>query len=168
MTRREFAQRLEAAQEFEQKVIAELTRRGWLAEPFGQGQLSAEMRDIIRRVNTPVRWMPDIICAKRLTAVTSLRFVDAKAGETWRDTQKHDIEIAALEGAEKWEQMSGCPVHFVFSDGGVITPTVLRELAVPGQFRGRGSGTPFLLVTRQACQRFDAIYGPPDRWTEVA
>jgi hypothetical protein len=163
-----FSRRLEVAKEFEQKVIAELTLRGWLAEPFGQGQLSDEMREIIRRVNTPVRWMPDIICAKRLTATTSLRFIDAKAGDKWRETGNHDIEAAALDGAEKWESMSGCPVHFVFNDGGVISPTVFRELAAPGTFRGLGSGTPFLLVTREACQRFDAVYGSRDPWTDVA
>lgn len=168
MTKREFVRRLEVATAFEEKVVAALVERGWRAERFGQGQLSEEMRDIIKRVNTRVRYMPDIIAAKSFNAKTLLVFVDAKAGDKWKDTGNHDIETAALEGAEKWEQYAECPVYFVFSDGGTVTPAVFRELATPGRFRGVGSGTPFLLIPRSACSKFDAIFGARDAWMEMA
>lgn len=160
--------RLERAQEFEQKVVAALVERDWQAEGFGQGQLSEDMREVIRRVNTPVRYMPDIIACKRLVTGTRLVFVDAKAGDRWKDTGKHDVETAALDAAEKWVTLSECPYFFVFGDGGVLTPDVLRELGQPGTFRGVGSGTPFLLVPRAACTPFGAIFGPRDTWTEAA
>lgn len=166
MTKREFMRRLDQAQEFEQKVIAELIARGWQAEGFGQGQLSEEMRDVIRRVNTPVRYMPDIIACKRFPARTLLVFIDAKAGDKWRETGNHDVETAALDAAEKWVALSECPYYFVFPDGGVLEPPALRELGQPGRFRGIGSGTPFLLVPRSACTRFNAIFGPRDQWSE--
>lgn len=168
MTRREFERRLEVATAFEDKVVAALIERGWRAERFGQGQLSEEMREIIRRVNTPTRYMPDIIAARPCPAGTRLSFVDAKAGEKWRETGNHDIETAALEGAEMWESYSRCEVFFVFSDGGTITPKVYRELATPGRFRGVGSGTPFVLVPRAACMRFDAVFGARDAWMDGA
>jgi hypothetical protein len=168
MTAREFRRRLDRAQAFEEKVAAELVARGWVAERFGQGQLSEQMRDMIKRVKTRVRYMPDIIAAKRFGARTSLIFVDAKAGDKWRETGRHDVEAAALDGAEAFQAMADCPVYFVFSDGGVVTPAVFRELAAPGPYRGVGSGTPFLLATREVCQRFDAVFGFRDAWTELA
>jgi hypothetical protein len=168
MTRREFERRLEVATAFEEKVAAALVDRGWRAERFGQGQLSEEMREIIRRVNTPTRYMPDVIAAKQASARTRLVFVDAKAGEKWRETGKHDIEAAALDGAELWESYSRCEVFFVFTNGDTITPKVFRELAEPGRYRGVGSGTPFLLVPRVACERFDDVFGPRDAWMEGA
>lgn len=168
MTRREFERRLETATAFEEKVAAALVDRRWRAERFGQGQLSEEMRSIIRRVNTPTRYMPDVIAAKRARDLTRLVFVDAKAGEKWRETGKHDVETAALDGAELWEKYSGCEVFFVFTNGDTITPKVFRELAEPGRYRGIGSGTPFLLVPRSACEKFDAVFGPRDAWMEGA
>lgn len=168
MTRREFERRLAVATAFEEKVAAALVEREWIAERFGQGQLSEEMRDVIRRVNTATRYMPDVIAAKQFPAGTRLMFVDAKAGEKWKETGNHDIETAALEGAEKWEGFSGCPVYFVFANGDTITPRVFRELSRPGPFRGVGSGTPFLLVPRSACSRFDDIFGARDAWMEGA
>lgn len=161
-----FAGRLAAAIAFEDKVVAALTERGWLAERFGQGQLSEEMRSMIRSVETAVRWMPDIIAARRFEALTKLVFVDAKAGERWRDTGNHDIEAAALIGAELWRDYSGCETYFVFSDGGVVTPATFREFCEPGRYRGNGSGTPFYVARRFICQRFDAVFGPRDAWTD--
>jgi hypothetical protein len=163
-----FERRLEVATAFEEKVAAALIDRGWRAERFGQGQLSVEMRDVIRRVTTAVRYMPDIIAAKRFAAATRLVFIDAKAGEKYRRTGKHDVEAAALDGAEKWQEYSQCPVYFVFTNGDTITPQVFRELCTPGEYRGAGSGTPFLLIPRAACSRFNDIFGPRDAWMEGA
>lgn len=166
MTRREFERRLEVATAFEEKVVAALVERQWRAERFGQGQLSQEMRDIIRLVDTPTRYMPDIIAAKRFAAQTRLVFVDAKAGEKYRQTGKHDVETAALEAAELWEKYSRCEVYFVFTNGDTVTPNVFRELGQPGRFRGVGSGTPFLLIPCTACWGFDTVFGPRDAWME--
>lgn len=167
MTRREFERRLEVATAFEVKVVAALVERGWRAERFGQGQLSEEMREIIKKVNTKVRYMPDVIAAKDFSAKTRLVFVDAKAGDKWQETGNHDIEAAALDGAEKWQQFSECPVYFVFANGDTITPQNFREMCKPGRFRGIGSGTPFLLVTRSACSPFNVVFGARDAWMEM-
>lgn len=162
-----FRQRLEAGLIFEQQAIAQLMVRGWLAESFGQGQLSPEMRDILREIDTPVRGMPDIIAAKRGRDQPVVRFIDAKAGEKWRETGNHDVETYALENAEEWVRMSKCQVYFLFTDRQVITPAVFREMARPGVFRGAGSGTPFMIVSREVCQPFDVVFGPPDQWQQA-
>lgn len=161
-----FERRLATAVAFEEKVVAALVERGWQAERFGQGQLSEEMRKLLRRVETAVRWMPDIIAAQQFTVKTRLVFIDAKAGEKWRETGNHDVEAAALVGAELWRDYSGCETFFVFTDGGVIDPATYRELAQPGRFAGSGSGTPFYLAPRAACQRFDGVFGIRDAWME--
>lgn len=168
MTAREFRRRLTKAQEFERKVIAELQIRGWLAEPFGQGQLSEQMRDVIKRISTPVRYMPDIIAAKKFSAKMRVVFIDAKDGDTHQETGNHNLETAALDAAEKWEAMSECPFYYVFSDGRVATPGLVREICWPGTYRGVGSGTPFVLFRKVACERFDVTFGTRDPWTEVA
>lgn len=157
-----FAKRLADAKKHEDRVRASLLLRGWAAEPFGQGQLTVDMRNYLRDVKTSVRWMPDLVAAKRFAARTLVIFVDAKAGERYQSTGNHDIEIAALDAAEKWIQLAGdeCPYYFVFDDGSVLTPSVAREMSTPGTFHGNGSGTPFVLVPVSACTPFDAIFGP--------
>jgi hypothetical protein len=160
-----FHRRLVDAERFELQVIRSLVARDWAAERFGQGQLTPAMRDHLKRVEpkTLVRHIPDIIAARRFASRTLVAFVDAKAGDKWRETGNHDIETDAVTAAEKWVEFTGnqCPYYFVFGDGGVLTPSVARELGRAGTFRGAGSGTPFLLVPVNACQQFDAIFGSP-------
>lgn len=160
-----FQKRMSAARAHEELVMNELSRRGWVAEPFGQGQLSERMRGALREVDTPVRWMADIIAAKPYPARMVIRFIDAKAGDRWRETGNHDIEQAALDSAENWVEFSGkqCEFFYVFGDLGVISPMDARELVKPGQFRGSGSGTPFVLLPAAACVPFDAVFGQPAR-----
>lgn len=155
-----FAARIKAAKDHEDRVLTELRRRGWLAEPFGQGQLPEQIRDHLRAFRTPVRWMPDIIACKTFsTGLKAVRYVDAKAGDKWKETGNHDIETAALEGAEQWEQYAGHPVYYVFGDGQVADPERIRACARQGQFNHRGSGTPFVLFSRELCVPFDTVFG---------
>ena len=53
-----FDQRIREAHQFERTVLDALRVRGWTAELFGQGQLSEDVRAILRQVETPVRWLP--------------------------------------------------------------------------------------------------------------
>lgn len=157
-----FHRRLEEAKKHEAFVRVLLQIRGWTAEPFGQGQLTDAMRDHLRNIDTAVRWMPDIIAAKRFANRTLVAFIDAKAGDRWKETSNHDIEISALKAAEKWIELSGeqCPYYFVFGDTGVLTPEDVRGLGRRGSYYGNGSGTPFLLVPASACRPFDGAFGP--------
>ena len=155
-----FDQRMREARKFERTVLDALGSRGWITEPFGQGQLSEDVRAKLRQVETPVRWMPDTIGCKKFAARTLTVFVDAKAGERWRKTNKHDVEQSAAESANRWAEFSNCPVYFVFPDWSVTIPATVLELDERGPHYGNGSGTPFLLIPRIACTPFDAIFGP--------
>lgn len=160
-----FAKRMAAAIAHERQVCDALRVRGWTAEPFGQGQVSEPLRQQWRKVPTLSRWMADIIAAKTFPSRTLVVFIDAKAGIRYRNTGNHDIEVSALESAEKWIEFSGdeCPYYFVFKDGSVATPGMVRELAVRGTYRDSGSGTPFVLIPAVACRPFDSIFGIPAR-----
>ncbi len=156
-----FAARLSEATSHEIAVRDALRRRGWAAELFGQGQLEP-VRPHLRFINTPVRWMSDIIAVRPYPESRFLVFVDAKAGLKHQQTGNHDVEISALDSAEKWLDFAGqdCRYYFVFSDGGVIKPDRVREIGVPGPYRGNGSGTPFLIFPTDACTPFDDVFGP--------
>ena len=158
-----FQARLIDAKLHEERVRDRLIARGWHAELFGQGQLSDETRAHLREVDTAVRWMPDIIASKRFAARTIVVFIDAKAGERYKKTGNHDVEVAALISAEKWIELSGeaCPYYFVYDDGGVATPDRIRETGKPGPNYGNGSGTPYLIFPALVCRPFDAMFGPP-------
>lgn len=157
-----FDARLATGRELEGRVLAALGERGWTAEPFGQSLLSADIRGQMRRVSppTPVRWMPDIIATKPRLTRMALVFIDAKAGEAYQTTGNYDIEAAALETAERWSTFArSCHFFFVFDDLGVLTPRTVRDHGRIGTFRGRGSGTPFVLVDTGHAVSFDAVFG---------
>jgi hypothetical protein len=155
-----FERRMERAVAFECAVRDAITERGWYAEPFGQAQLTSGMRDALRLVqpSTLVRWMPDIIAAKNFGGRQRVIYVDAKAGDKWRTTGRHDFEVNAVESAHRWVEYSNCPTYFVCSDWSVFTPDIVREVGQLGSYRGSGSGTPFLLVRAAAGMRFDALF----------
>jgi hypothetical protein len=162
-----FATRITQATEHELVVIDALREREWIAERFGQGQLPETVRATLRRIQTPVRWMPDIIAMKSFPTGPQLRFVDAKAGDKWRETGNHDLEVAAIDAAEAFYAYAKWPVYFVFSDMSVVAPEDVREVAVPGTWRGNGSGTPFLLFPTAVGRPLDAVFGPICRDREV-
>lgn len=161
-----FDARLAMGRELEARVVEALRVRGWSAEPFGQSLLSSQIRNGMRQVVPPVsvRWMPDIIATKprdyerRMLLV----FIDAKAGITYQRTGNYDIEIAALETAERWTMFAlGSWFFFVFDDLRVLSPSVVRTHGRPGPYRGQGSGTAFLLVRATHALPFDDIFGLP-------
>lgn len=159
-----FDLRLEVAQRLERRVIGELRARGWTAEPFGQSLLTFDIREQMRQVSpaTPVRWMPDIIATKPQRTRMALAFIDAKAGETYQRTGNYDIEAAALDSAERFATFArGCHYFFVFDDLGVIRPQVVRGHGSLGPYRGRGSGTPFVVINTDHAVPFDSVFGRP-------
>src|SRR5262249_21810206 len=155
-----FELRIRKATQFERRVLDALRARGWTAELFGQGQLPEDVRAHLRQVDTPVRWMPDIIACKEYPVRALTVFVDAKAGERWRQTNKHAVEQSAAESANRWKEFSNCDTYFVFTDWSVTIHSTVLELDERGPDYGNGSGTPFLLVPRVACTPFDAVFGP--------
>ena len=155
-----FDERLAVATRWETVALEALRRNSWDAEPFGQGQLPKRMRDHLRDFPTAVRWMPDIIAARFYpTGLHVVRYVDVKAGEAWRRTGNHSVEVAAMNAAERWQDFAGNPVYYLFSDGYVITAEDAREVCSERPWMGSGSGTPFVVFPREACRPFRDVFG---------
>lgn len=156
-----FKQLLSHAEQHETAVIDALRRRQWTAEKFGQGQLTEPLRNLLRHVNTHVRWLPDIIAARETPSATQIVFIDAKAGDTHMRTGNHAIQISALEASEKWIEFTNhcCAYFYVFADGAVCTPGDVRESCWDGRYLGNGSGTPFKVFPAAVCRPFDTVFG---------
>ena len=158
----DYDRRLAMGLAHEANVLGHLRKAGWDAEPFGQGQLTPNMREHLRRYTpiSPVRWMPDIIAAiVTRTGLTRIVYVDAKAGDQWRRTGMHGCQIRSLETMEAWERWTHCPVYFMFTDLTVITAERIRECGSDGPQYGNGSGNPYLLFPAIACESFASKFG---------
>lgn len=146
-----FSDRLSFSYRYEQHVIWVLQQQGFCAEPFGQAMLSDAMRDQLRRNQTKVRWLPDIVAAGE----GQVFYVDAKAS-TAEKTGNHAVETASTESLLEFQRFSGDPVFYAFPHHNVDTFVPLDEWAAAkwaGNFYGHGSGTPFdLAKCSDVCQ----------------
>lgn len=153
-----FQERLAAAEAHERAVQRRLEAAGWTVVPFGQGQLPAEMRDALRRVKTPARWLPDLLAARRVGRRTVAVFVDAKTGRA--DTANYDIEWECVLSLVRFAKFSRLPVVFVMHDFGVLYPEFVRFVSRHGVrtgHGGKGSGTPYCLVRKTLAAPFDSF-----------
>lgn len=153
----------------EKHVLEQIRQRGSFAEPFGQVLFSADLRERLRACRTlagrktPIRWIPDIIAIN--SNVVAL--VDAKAGDTWQRTGRHDVEQDALVAALGWGSAMSCQVWFIFTDGWAASAHTLANSPArrEGPFLGKGSGTPFWLWPRTVCQELIEPTPPmPPTW----
>ncbi len=138
---------------FEARLIARLQEMGWPAFPFGQGLLPEECRQRLKRYTNSqglpclIRWMPDIITYRDMDDGTSLvALIDAK---TCPDRPNYSIEIKAIETMEIYKDKFHTPTFFVFDDWMVLTPRRVRERGIIGPLPQFGSGTPYMLVSKQ-------------------
>jgi hypothetical protein len=145
-------------------IKMDLRRKGWIVESFGQGQLSAAMRMALQACTdwegqpTGLRWLPDLIAVGGPLAV----LIDAKSGETWRTTGNLSIEKAALAAAVRFSHALKIDVYFIFTDGSAISARELDHgVKWDGQWRGRGSNTPFWLFQKgdtRPCLDLETVY----------
>lgn len=154
-----FAFRMDGASNHEQNVRDLLINHGWYVDPFGQAQLSENMRVSLQRIDTSLRWLPDFIATKSHRVV----LVDAKSGRT--DTRHFDIECRSLESHAALEQLWLVPVFYVFADFTVGWPQIVKQHCTPGPRTHRGSGTPYVLVRRAVMKPFETVFGGTDART---
>lgn len=154
-----FSVRLSRAEEHEKNVVQWLIDRGHRAYRFGQGLLPPECRDDLKRFKTPVRWLPDIIAFSK--SGKNHGYVDAKTGRL--DTENHSIETDAIKTANAWTLLAEVEQEhyfFVWENYDVATLQMVNKHAV--DFDGtwnNGSGTPFRLLKKTFCLKFDLIFG---------
>ncbi len=141
-----FAERLARAAAFEDAIIDRLSKSGFTAvDRFGQAQLPEQQRQLLKRHDTAVRWLPDIIAQRFFLGGFICLFIDAKTSQRYLETGRHDIETRSLDTLIAWKQFAQLPVFIVTEDWRVHEPEFVKSIAVEGFFNGIGSGTPFVL-----------------------
>lgn len=138
---RAYSTRLDAATEFEVRIIEQLCSAGCKAWPFGQGLLPEDARQFLKTMNTPVRWLPDIMAWRRDLGCI---YVDAKDSDH-NPRGNHAVETRSSETMMQWLAFSRCPVVYAFPCGGYCHIRVWNAVKFAGRFNGNGSGTPFML-----------------------
>ena len=161
----DFQERMGLAAPWEGALIAALRAWDWTACPYGQGMLSADVRDALRVIATPIRWHPDIIAVRGDVAC----FVDAKAGT--QETPNHSIEQSSLAAFNDWYLHARLPVvvcwEVIRANGRRSADCAFTwDLLADGAplrkmpYRGDGSGTSGYLWPKRRCRRFGDVFGP--------
>ena len=162
-----FRDRMLAGAAFEVRLIDRLQGMGWPAFPFGQGLLPEECRERLKRYTNNeglpclIRWMPDIITYRDMDDGSALvALIDAK---TCSDRPNYSIEIRAIETMEIYKDKFHTPTFFVFDDWKVLTPRTVRahgRIGPPPRF---GSGTPYMLVSKQFSLLMSEVFSSDSR-----
>lgn len=143
-----FNQRMQLALPHEKETGTRIETCGWQVEPFGQAQCSAMLRAALSKVDTPFRWLPDLVAFRVDGGRTRLRLIDAKSSVN-RDTPNYSFEKSSVDTAAI---CSGCfhiRTIFVTFDFMVVTPDAIFRHGVYRDGRNtRGSGTPFWLLPK--------------------
>lgn len=159
-----FRQRMEPSAAFEAALMERLNIHGWHAYPFGQGQLPDECRRRLMRFEdgsrrpSLIRWMPDIITFRDRTDGRSyVALIDAKV---CGDRPNYAVEMSAIETCEIYTDKLYTPTFFVFDDWRVLTPRDARQRGRHGPDSRSGSGTPYLLISKEHARPFENVFPP--------
>jgi len=159
-----FADRLGPSELFEAEVVKRLNRTGWGAFPFGQSLLSPECRKRLMRFQdgsrrpSLIRWMPDVITFRDVGTKSWVALIDAKV--CLSQTGNYAIELSAVETCEIYTDRLFTPTFFVFDDWTVLTPREARQRGRAGPPSENGSGTAYVLVSKQYGVPFEEIFPP--------
>ena len=149
-----FGGRLSVGTAHERRVSTELRARAWTVDPWGQGVLSAEIRDAIQRGESRLRFLPDLIAARNGELITidckdRMRSTDSGRYAVARQCVNFGLHIAAL----------GIPLYYVFGNLGVLLPTEVQAYGWNGpQVAGNGA---YYLVPERLGHQFDDVFGKP-------
>jgi hypothetical protein len=147
-----FHNRLRAGSAHELRVAAELERRGWVVDLFGQGALKPEIRHVLNRIDTRLRNLPDMIAARGMELVV----IDAKDRMSSTESRRYAISRKCVSAGLQWLGAYGIPIYYVFGNLGVLTPT---EVMSYGHLGPRGMGGSYYLINERLAHPFDAVFG---------
>ena len=161
-----YATRVATAKPWEETLVLVLKEKGWLAAPFGQAQITEDLRENLRAWSddygnpTLLRWMPDIIAA-RPGPDPYICLIDAKTESASNQASpNYSIEVNAVDAGLVFANFLRIPVLYVWSDGGVMTPnTVLnRWSSKQDGSRTNGSKTAFYLVRKAFARKAADVF----------
>ncbi|MEV8099138.1 hypothetical protein [Kitasatospora sp. NPDC085879] len=135
-------------------VIQELQRRGWTAHPFGQGTYPTAIQDALRRTNSPLRQLPDMIAAHG----SRIACIDAKARLPSTTSDRYAISCKSVHAGLQFTGLHApVPLYYVFGDLRVLTPAEIAHYSSRGNDHPTGS---YYLISTQHAHPFDSIFGP--------
>ncbi len=152
-----FADRISQAETHEQNCQTKITDTGWTVGQYGQACLTKDVRDALRWIDTPIRWMADHIAIRGPVACLA----DAKWSNR-QDTPNYDIECSSLASLGLQCESLGIPVVIIWYDFQCnYTWDLLPDHAPKfrGPWRGNGSGTPFWLWPKDQARPFGDVFG---------
>lgn len=172
---------MEPAQRLEHEVAQRIRQLGHTVEPFGQGLLHPSVRDYLKDTESLLRWLPDL--AVMISAYRQIVLVDAKGCKS-SNTGNHSIEMRSILGGI----MTDLPVWYVCQDFRALSMASIVEdgpdswccegcrrtfVEQPDQLpkrcpeharrQRRGSGTPYVLVSKQRCLPLERAFPPAFR-----
>lgn len=139
----------------EQRIAEELTARGWAVNPWGQGVLTQPVQAALRRTDSSLRWIPDLLAAKE----GHVAMIDCKSSMTSRAMHRHAIESAAVRAHLQLVAWTLLPLYYVFDSLDVLTPYDALAAGRTGPHSVAGSGAPYLLVPTTRSRTFDSTFG---------
>jgi Holliday junction resolvase len=150
----QWAERKAVGDALEARVAGLLRARGWNVDQYGQGTLSGQVRDAVRRSDSALRWMPDLIAQRGDRLVT----VDCKASMS-AQTRRHAIARRAVQAHALFASYFEIAVYYVFDNLGVLTPVDVLGAARPGPPGRGGSGSDYYLIGFDLDRPFDLVFG---------
>lgn len=155
--------RKQLAEAHEECVIDLLRQAGWVADHWGQGMLTDDLRTALRGTTSPLRWAPDVLAVRGSTTT----FVDAKS-EIRQDTPNFSLEKSAFSAHFSWWVGNGGHLVYVWDDFRASHIRDISKLIADGQIRtgiyaGAGSGTPFYLIPKSVARPFADVFARPQR-----
>lgn len=150
--------RKQLAEAHEECVLDLLRQAGWVADHWGQGMLTEDLRSALRATKSPVRYAPDLLAVRGSTVA----FIDAKS-EIRQDTPNFSLEKAAFQAHSQWWAGNGGHLVYVWDDFRVshildVTKQVADGQIRTGNFHGSGSGTPFYLIPKATTEPFESVF----------
>lgn len=154
-----WTQRKQIGDALEVRVADEMSGRGWHVDYWGQGVLSAPIRQAVSRT----RWknFPDLAAARDGDLVA----IDAKDRMSSAETGRYAISRECVSFGLQFVAAFGVPIFYVFGNLGVLTP---QEVMSYGSTGARGMGGSYYLVNGRLAHQFDDVFGAPIPRSEAA
>lgn len=155
-----FPARKAVGDKHEDRVEAELVKRGWAVDHTAQEKtLSEQVSRALRRTESKKRHDPDFLVA----CGSTIRYVDAKGSLRGPRTDQNFVSRKAIAAHLTLIAEQDIPVYYVFDDLGVLTPAEVMRYA---GYERLGNAPGYLAVARSRSHRFDDIFGTehPTTW----
>ena len=137
----------------EQRVMHELSVRGWSVHACGQGTYPVEIRHALSRTDSALRQFPDMIAARGAAIVA----IDAKTKMPSTTSDRYAISVKCVTaGLQFLGTNAPVPLYYVFGNLTVLTPA---EVAFYGSNAQRATTGSYYLVQTHRAHPFDEVFG---------